>query len=187
MQRCLATLICVVSLMPLAAGPAMAQDKTFNKPRFRDNRLDWCLTWGTNCGKPAADAFCNRRRFTRARVFRAEVVGTSDATQLIGSNEICNKQPFCTAFAYITCAEPIASERIFANPVWKEQRLDVCLQWGANCGKPAADAFCKANGFRESFYSVPDAKPGNSATRLIGTDQICKESFCTGFQEIICK
>jgi len=36
---------------------AIAQDKTFNKPRFRDNRLDWCFTWGTNCGKTSGGRF----------------------------------------------------------------------------------------------------------------------------------
>jgi hypothetical protein len=181
------TLVALLSALSWAVGSAAAQDQTYNKPLYRDNRLDWCATWGTNCGKPAADAFCNRRRFTRARVFRAEVVGKSQVTRLIGSNQTCSGQDFCTAFAYITCEEPIPSERVFANPVWKDLRLDVCLQWGANCGKPAADAFCRKQGFADSFSSVADATPGNSRTRIISTDQVCSGSFCTGFQQIICR
>jgi hypothetical protein len=187
MKYLLARIVSVLVVLSPAIKSAVAQDITYNKPTYIDNRLDWCQTWGTNCGKPAADAFCNRQRFARARVFRAEVVGKSAATRLIGSREICSNQDFCTAFAYITCEERIPSERVFVNPVWKDQRLDACVQWATNCGKPAADAFCKSKGFSESFEAELDAQPGYAPTRLIGTDQICKESFCTGFQQIICK
>lgn len=182
-----ATLFAVVCVLFWAAEPAAAQDKTFNQPRYFDERLDWCLTWGTNCGKPAAVAFCNRRRFTDVVVFRAENVGKSAPTRLIGSNQVCSGHDYCTAFAYITCTGPIGSDRVFANPVWKGNRLDVCLQWGSNCGKPAADAFCKTKSFSESLHAAEDAKPGYATTRLIGTDQVCDKPFCRGFQQIICK
>jgi hypothetical protein len=170
----------------LWAASAAAQDRTYNKPRFMDQRLDWCLQWGVNCGKPVADAFCNRRRFANARVFRAEVVGLSEPTRLFGTGQEC-RGSFCTAFAYITCENPIPPERIFANPKWDGQRLDVCLQWATNCGKPAADAFCRAKHFTESMASFPDAQPGYTPTKVISSGQVCTGSFCTGFQEIICK
>ena len=33
---------------------ALAQgSKTFNNPTIGGYRLDWCLHWGTQCGKPA--------------------------------------------------------------------------------------------------------------------------------------
>ena len=182
-MRCLsAILISVLSLW--LAESAVAQ--TYNRPIYRGDRLDWCLTWGTNCGKPAADAFCNRHRYTNALVFRAQVPGQLQTTRLIGTNQVC-RGTFCTAFAYITCESPIPSSRVFANPVWKGFRLDVCAQWGANCGKPAADAFCRSKGYSESLHAEADAQPGNASTRVIGTDQICNGSFCTGFQQIICK
>ncbi len=187
MLKIFTALFAVVYVLEWLAVPASAQDKTFNQPRYFDDRLDWCLTWGTDCGKPAALAFCNRRRFEDVVVFRAEVVGKSARTRLIGSNQVCSGQSFCTAFAYITCTKPISNERVFANPVWNGNRLDACLQWGANCGKPAADAFCRANYFSESFHSVLDAEPGRSTTRLIGTNQVCNQPFCVGFQQIICK
>lgn len=186
-QYILATLFVVIGVWVWAAEPAAAEDKTYNAPRYFDDRLDWCLTWGTNCGKPAAVAWCNRRQFTDVVVFRAEVVGKSARTRLIGSNQVCSGQDFCTAFAYITCTGLIDRNRVFVNPVWKGYRLDVCLQWGTNCGKPVADAFCKTKGFSQSFHDVGDAAPGYAATRLIGTDQVCDKPFCRGFQRIICK
>jgi hypothetical protein len=79
-----------------------------------------------------------------------------------------------------TCESPIPSERVFANPVWNGHRLDVCLQWGANCGKPAADAFCRKNGFSESLHAESDAEAGRGTTRVIGTGQVCSGSFCRG-------
>ncbi len=187
MRSLFATLIAVTTLLSWTVTPAIAQDKTFNAPLYRDTRLDWCLTWGSNCGRAAADNFCNRHRFERALVFRAEVVGTSQPTRLIGTNQVCNRQAFCTAFAYITCTEPIPRSRIFANPIWKGHRLDVCLQWGANCGKPAADAFCRSKGFSTAQHAESDPEPGYASTRVISSDQVCTGPNCTGFQQIVCR
>lgn len=170
-----------------AAEPAAADDKTYNQPRFRDQRLDWCRTWGTDCGRPAAMEFCHRRRYADVVVFRAEQVGRSTPTRTIGDDRVCSGEDFCTAFAYITCTGPIPDERVFVNPAWQGHRLDVCLRWGTDCGKPAADAFCGAKGFPRSFYSVPDAESGYSSTRVIGTGEVCDQPFCRGFQMIICE
>jgi hypothetical protein len=181
-------LACAALCLALAASaaPAKAQDKTYNAPRHNDMRLDWCLTWGADCGRPAALAFCNRRRYEDVVVFRAEKVGNSAPTSLIGTNQVC-RGDFCTAFAYITCTAPIARDRVFANPTWNNQRLDVCREWGANCGRPAADAFCRANGFAAALHDTPDAEPGYGTTSVISTNQICDQPFCRGFQQIICR
>ena len=163
------------------------EEKLFNKPRWFDDRLDWCLNWGSECGQPAANNFCKHRRFTGARDFEADPnIGRSEPTRVSGTNQVCN-QSNCTGFKYITCYGSIPHERVFANPVWKDFRLDACLSWGNECGKPAADAFCRENGFSESFYFVLDPERGYAHTRLIGTDQICDKDFCVGFQMIVCQ
>jgi hypothetical protein len=184
-----AAVIAILAVFAAAAEPVAAQDRTFNKPTYGegDHRLDWCLTWGTDCGRPAAVAFCNRRRYADVVVFRAERVGKTAPTRIMGSNQVCSGQDFCTAFAYITCTGPIPNDRIFANPAWKGHRLDFCQQWGTNCGKPAADAFCRNKGFSQALHAEPDAKPGYSSTRVISSDQICDKPFCRGFQQIICR
>lgn len=184
---CLPALIGIMAALAGAGGPAAAQDRTWNAPRHNDLRLDWCLTWGADCGRPAAVAFCNRKRYEDVVVFRAELVGKAEPTSLIGTNQVCNGHDFCTAFAYITCTRPVPAGRVFTNPAWQEQRLDFCREWGANCGKPAADAFCQANGFADALSAAPDAEPGYSTTRVIGSGQICSGSFCRGFQQIICR
>jgi len=184
----LSAAICLMLVMSCTTiWPAAAQDKTYNAPRHNDMRLDWCLTWGADCGRPAAVAFCNRRRYADVVVFRAEVVGRSEPTSLIGTNEVCNGQDFCTAFAYITCTGPIASDQVFANPEWDGHRLDFCREWGTNCGQPAADAFCQAHGFSGALHAAADRDPGYSSTRVISSGQVCDQPFCRGFQQIICR
>lgn len=188
--------LALASAMPrseVPTDPGQDEEKIYRKPRWNDQRLDWCFLWGKDCGQPAADHFCRRRRFTGARDFRAEPnVGTYEPTRGAGSNQVCN-QPFCTGFEYITCFGPLPTDQVFAPPVWpldstkRQYRLDWCLNWENDCGKPAADAFCRAKGFPESIFYISDPGVGTQPTMLIGTGQICNASFCTAFQMITCK
>lgn len=187
MKYHLATFAPILAALAWTVQPAVAQDRTYAKPMYQDLRLDFCLQWGQNCGQPAADAFCQRRRFTGAKQFRAERVGPARATRLIGTGQVCANQAYCTGFDFITCFGAIGYDRVFANPAWRGHRLDVCLRWGTECGKPAADAFCRANGFAEALSFASDPTPGRRSTRLIGTDQICNAAYCVGFQQIVCK
>ena len=161
------------------------ESKTFQQPRYLDDRLDWCMKWGSDCGKPVAEAFCHRRRYENVTAFEAEVVGRSAQTRLMGTDQLCNGDN-CTGFSFITCSAPIGMDRVFGNPTWKGYRLDVCWLGTGYCGKWSADAFCKAQGFSESLDSTPDREPGNTPTRAIGNNQIC-EKGCKGYQQIICK
>lgn len=183
----LTTWFATVCVWLCSVHPASAQDRTYNAPEYWDGRLDWCLGLGKDCGQPAAKAYCNWRRFEDVVVFRAEVVGKSAATRTIGTKETCSNHVGCTAFAYITCSKRIHPSRVFKNPVWESKRLDVCLQWATNCGKPAADAFCKAKGFSEALHADPDFQPGNSSTKVISSGRVCEGPRCRGFQQIVCK
>lgn len=162
------------------------ESRTYQQPRYQDDRLDYCLNWGYNCGRPAALAFCHRRRFEDVKAFEAELVGRSAQTRLMGNDQVCNAD-FCTAFAYITCSGPIGMDRVFANPEWKGYRLDACLVPGGYCGgRQAADRFCAAKGFWDSLDSTLDREPRNTPTLSIGTGAVC-ERGCKGFQQIICR
>ena len=68
--------------------------------------------------------------------------------------------------------------------------LDWCREWGVNCGKPAADAFCAsvdggrlpiATSFKD-FQRAVRFKP----SMTIGSRQICNDPACTGFEYIVC-
>ena len=71
----------------------------------------------------------------------------------------------------------------YDQPMFKNYRLDWCYAWSKQCGKPAADAFCKLNGHSDaqSFTKAP----GLAATRVISTSQVC-DGNCDGFEQIIC-
>ena len=176
--------LCLALLVALSPPARAAGEHTFNLPRWFDDRLDWCLTWASNCGKPAADNFCKRQRYTGATTFTSEPgVGK---TRVSGTNQICNGKG-CTGFKTITCYGHIPVERVFANPSLKGNRLDLCLTWAKDCGKPAADAFCRSKNLGPSIASVLDPERGRSETRLIGSNQVCTGKGCVGFQMITCE
>jgi len=68
---------------------ALAQEeKTYNQPIWLDDWLDWCLKWNADYGKPAADNFCNRKRYTGASSFAAELAGASRGSVCAGLSVI---------------------------------------------------------------------------------------------------
>jgi len=78
-------------------------------------------------------------------------------------------------------------QNVFYYPKIKGYRLDWCRLWGTDCGKGAADAFCRLKGYTgaESWEIDPDIGL-RSPTYVIGSGQICNQSFCDGFKYIVC-
>ena len=76
--------------------------------------------------------------------------------------------------------------RTFNSPVYKGYPVDICLTWGAGCGKPAADYFCRlslgARAQSSSHAIAYDTPP----TILPNTGQRCTEAFCDRFTRITC-
>ncbi len=76
-----------------------------------------------------------------------------------------------------------ASVRNFFAPVVDGSRIDTCLSGKADCGKPAADAFCVKEGFTESILFQREAA---SATRQLGSATMCEGENCVSFRRIKC-
>ena len=74
------------------------------------------------------------------------------------------------------------------KPMFNGNRLGWCANWGADCGEPAATAWCIAQGFAgaEAFVRAPGVG-AKSPTRLIATGAICDSAECDGFKEITCR
>jgi hypothetical protein len=176
----------LLALMALVS-PAGAETVTFASPIYKGMRLDWCLSSGSGCGRPAALAYCNGRRFEDVASFRTEKADRAARTRMMGSDQSCMGGESCTVFASITCTEKVPYRRVFANPTAGGLRLDFCLAGGADCGGPVADAFCRARGFSDALYARADAESGRSATRALGSGEVCNGSKCRGFQQIICR
>ncbi len=79
------------------------------------------------------------------------------------------------------------ASQTFQYPVHEIYRLNYCLNLDKDCGAPAAQAWCQAQGFRRSSAWKIDENIGSLfPTIVLGTDRICAQFICDGFQEITC-
>ncbi len=74
--------------------------KKFVNPKYKGLRLDWCYSWGAQCGAPAAKFFCKTKGYPLLKAWgKAENIGK---TRVISTDEVCN-DPGCDGFTSITC------------------------------------------------------------------------------------
>ena len=81
----------------------------------------------------------------------------------------------------LTPAAEASEVRNFFAPQFDGQPVNACLTGGA-CGKAAADAFCKVEGFDKAMLF--QRGPSNSA-RQIDSDRLCDKD-CTAFRQVKC-
>ncbi len=76
-----------------------------------------------------------------------------------------------------------ADVRGYSAPVVNGSRLDACLtgDGDCDCGKPAADAFCRGQGFEIAFLFQRQAA---TDTKRLGSGEFCAGAACTGFRQI---
>jgi hypothetical protein len=78
--------------------------------------------------------------------------------------------------------------RRYEYPRAGRYRLDWCYTWAQNCGRGAADAFCRANGHsRASNWQMDPDIGAREPTYVIGDRKVCNQSFCDGFKWIQCE
>lgn len=160
-----------------ASQPASAAEARYNNPKVKGQALDYCQRWGQDCGRPAADAYCRSKGYRRALRYR--VKQNAPPTRVINDGRICNA-PGCDRIDWVACE----ADGVFKNPQVKGYALDVCRQWGKDCGKPAADTFCRSRGYKRAvdFAVRSDTPP----TRVISTGQICNKPFCDRIVLVTC-
>jgi len=77
--------------------------RRFNRPVINGYRVDWCKSWGAQCGKPAANQFCQKIGYSHATGWKEESnIGLATATIVLADGKLCDKA-FCDGFAYIQC------------------------------------------------------------------------------------
>lgn len=162
----------------LLATPTSAAEARYKNPKVNGYALDYCRTWGADCGKPAADAFCKNKGYRNALSFH--VRKNTPPTRVIGNGRIC-RDAGCDRIDRVVCQAEIS----FAQPKIRGYALDLCARWGKGCGKPAADAFCRKRGYKTAVdYAVRRDSP---PTRVIGDGKICKGAFCDRIVAVTCK
>ena len=89
--------------------------------------------------------------------------------------------PTVAVMALATPAD--AAVRNFFAPAIEGARLDACLTAGGECGKPVADAYCKAQGFE---VAVLFQREPVLLSRRLGAGGMCEGNSCTSFRQIKC-
>jgi 2C-methyl-D-erythritol 2,4-cyclodiphosphate synthase len=79
-------------------------------------------------------------------------------------------------------------EVTFTPPRYEGYRLDICLQWGKECGAPAATAWCKFQGYeKSSSYKIEYDIGQRDPTKVFVGGTVCAEAFCDAFSEVTCE
>ena len=183
---------------------AHAGEQDFVKPKIGIFRLDWCKLYGGQCGKPAADKFCQTKGFTQSNNFEeAPDIGASTPTVVIGTGQQC-ADPSCDGFTFVTCEKPDAplppppsppgggsggDTHVYNYPKIGGARLNYCVKKGLSCdGQTAADLYCEKKGYDDAsdFEQSAPLTPAYP-TRYIGNGKICKSGICFGFDSIECE
>ena len=75
-----------------------------------------------------------------------------------------------------------AGVRNYFAPQFEGTSVDACLTTG-ECGKPAADSFCKLQGYDKAM--IFEREP-SAMTRRIDSGQTCSATACTAFRQVKC-
>jgi hypothetical protein len=91
-----------VAALLCSASSAFA-DIRIADPRVGGRPVDWCLVPARQCGKPAADRYCQMRNMGTAVAFRGE--RSTERTHILGTGGVCDLTKFdhCDRFAVIVC------------------------------------------------------------------------------------
>jgi hypothetical protein len=91
---------------------------------------------------------------------------------------------FLSLAIFLFAASPAeAAVRNYFAPQLDGARLDACLAGENSCGKPAADAFCKTQGFAQALTFQREA---GASTRRLDSGELCEGDGCTAFKQIKC-
>ena len=81
-----------------------------------------------------------------------------------------------------------AGTRNFFKPTVGGDRLSFCVGSGNTCGKPIADAWCRAIGFEEALNYQRERGGGGQTivARYADTGGVCRGKDCQVFRQIKC-
>jgi len=95
----------VLPPLPGRNPPPGGASETFEYPVHQVYRLNYCLFSGSQCGEPAAVAWCKTRGFSRATAWKIdENIGGIFPTVVLAEKRVCAKSG-CDGFREITCAK----------------------------------------------------------------------------------
>lgn len=90
--------------------------------------------------------------------------------------------PLSVLLITIMSSQADAGVRNFFTPLLDGVRVDACLASGP-CGKPAADAFCKKEGYDKAMIFQRESY---TSSRKLDSGAACEGSSCTAFKQVKC-
>ncbi len=75
--------------------------------------------------------------------------------------------------------------QVFNCPRIDNVRVDYCLRLNSECGKPAADLYCRRMGYKQAVDCKIESL-GGRPTFMLGTQTVSNHRDAKGFSEIIC-
>lgn len=100
-MRSVLALSVAVLMMPVCAGAAFAEKRTFIIANSPDTYgVDRCLATGAACGAAAASAYCQSKQFSRAGTYRK--IERDEITGAVPTSPACGRNG-CDEFVAIEC------------------------------------------------------------------------------------
>lgn len=182
MKKLIASLVILMSMGVMSSAIA-APTVTYMNPKAGGVALDWCKTWGSNCGKPAADYFCVRKGHKKSVLHQKE--NNIGYTRILRTGQICNS-PSCDTFKMIRCKKKTVQFKRIHSPKYQGVALDWCYTWASQCGRKPANKYCKSRGYHKGVLRF--VKRNNIGhTKIMRTGQICNSPGCDSYKYIDCK
>ena len=181
MRTAIATLLGIV----LFTLSSQAEAATFAYPKWNGFALDWCKNFEGQCGKPAADLWCQKKGYPQATGF-TKMYRVSFQTMTVGNNAICDpRSHHCDSFTSITCQDQIVT---IPQPKYLGYRLDWCQTFGTNCGAAAAHQYCQKLGYAAA-HGFGFQGPVTTPTITVGNHAVCDPRFhrCDSFSYVQCR
>jgi hypothetical protein len=140
----------LVALLCLPAGRAFAAARTYTDPVYLGDPVHRCLTNKTECGKPAADAFCRLEGYDNALSFQVMKDVSHVATARTIDTGAVLIAPEAHPFQLVKCWRPsqAPSSVLFRSPTVTGVEVPATCNIGEDCRKSAADGWCIGRGFK---------------------------------------
>jgi hypothetical protein len=125
--------------------------QVYKQPKINGVHLDWCLNWGTDCGKPAADAFCETKTagLSGSKSFEIwENLGRQ--TKVFNSGQICD-DPSCDSFKFIECGSAADRQEESQNTAPAGNWVSIAADGNGDAGLGTAGTSAQARKFAMNF------------------------------------
>lgn len=170
------TMVCMIVAFAIYPGPAQSQTCSYG-----------CRVWFDGCNTCTCFRNGQLGDCTKMMCDRLEAPKCVDPPQSGSDSSLRAPNP---PSAIRPEWQNRAHTRRFDNPMFGTYRLDWCETWASNCGKPAADAYCRSLGYNQAIQfeialdigaTIPTAPIGDTSGR------ICSDASCDGFGAIWCQ